>query len=136
MPTATKTKPVDTNNYAELLKDATKTITVDLPSQSGTLDQIREKNEIALKAAGWTGQDYTITPATQRYSYYSYGNSHVPAKAKFERLLTAEEIATDGPKLYKAKLAAEKKAATARAKNIAKLRELQTKLGLPLYEGV
>lgn len=138
MPTATKTKPktVDTNNYAELLKGATKTVSVDLPTQSGTLDQIRAKNEIALKDAGWEGQEYTIIAATKRYSYYSYGNSHIPAKAKFERPLTAEEITADGPKLYKAKLAAERKAAAARKKNIAKLRELQTKLDLPLYEGV
>ena len=140
MPSATKTKAapkIDTNNYAELLKGATKVVIVDLPSQTGTLDQIREKNEIALRAAGWTGEEYTITPARAgRYDYYYRNQGTTPAKAKYSRLLTAEEIAADGPKLYKAKVAAEKKAAAARAKNVAKLRELQVKLGLPLYEGV
>lgn len=132
---STKTAPAENLDYRKLLKDATKTITVSLPEQSGTPEEIQEKNEAALKAVGWTGQPYTITPATRsRYSRYSGYYDSQPARAKFERKLTLKEIDRDGPALWKKHLAAVEKARKQRAKDIVKLRALQRKLGLPLYE--
>ena len=134
MPTVTKTAQAE-KDYLELLKDARKTVTVSLPAQTGTPDEIRERNEAALKAVGWKGQVYTITPAKPTYSYYSRSNT-TPAQAKYERPYTKQEIETAGPRLYEAHLKAIRKAEQQRRKNIVKLRELQRKLDLPLYEGV
>lgn len=132
--TVSKPAQAETLNYHELLKDARKTISVSLPAQTGTPDYIRERNEAALRAVGWRNQEYTITPAKHNYSYYD-GNSTIPAKAIFERPYTKQEIDDNGERLYAALLKAQRKAAIQRAKDIAKLRALQRKLNLPLYEG-
>lgn len=133
MPTATA-DVTEQQDYKELLKNARKTITVALQAQSGTPDEIRENNENALRAVGWKGEPYTITPAKVNYSYYGRNNLS-PAQAKYERPYTAAEIKEAGPRLYAAHQKALRRAAQQRAKNITKLRALQRKLDLPLYEG-